>query len=74
VHSPDQKEGVLIQPLGRSFRDFRTRWQPWIDAALIIVAVGAMAVLYLIAGPMRYTRDRQGWTIQRFTKRSYDAR
>jgi len=67
VHIPDQKEGVLVQPQGRDFRDFRTRWQPWIDAVLIVVAVFAMIGLYLIAGPMRYTKDRQGRTIQRFT-------
>lgn len=67
VHEPDQKLGVLIQPQGREFRDFRTRWQPWIDAVLIGVAVGAMALLYMVAGPMRYTKDPRGRTIQRFT-------
>jgi len=67
VHEPDAKLGVLIQPQGREFRDFRTRWQPWIDAALIAVAVGAMALLYMVAGPMRYTKDPRGRTIQRFT-------
>jgi formate dehydrogenase subunit gamma len=67
VHIPDLKEGVLVQPMGRQFRDFRTKVQPWFDAALIIIAVAAMAALYLIAGPMRYTRDPQGRTIKRFT-------
>jgi len=67
VHEPDAKLGVLIQPQGREFRDFRTRWQPWIDAGLIAVAVGAMALLYMVAGPMRYTKDPRGRTIQRFT-------
>ncbi len=67
VHEPDAKLGVLIQPQGREFRSFRTRWQPWIDAALIAIAVGAMVLLYLVAGPMRYTKDPRGRTIQRFT-------
>ena len=67
VHIPDQKEGVLVQPEGREFRAFRTRVQPWIDAALIIVAVLAMGALYLIAGPLRYTQDPQGRTIKRFS-------
>ena len=67
VHIPDQKEGVLVQPLGRTFRDIRTRLQPWFDGGLIIVAVLAMAALYFIAGPMRYTPDPQGRTIRRFT-------
>lgn len=67
THIPDEKAGLLIQPQGREFRDFRTRMQPWIDAVLIVVAVGAMVALYFIAGPMRYTKDPQGRTIQRFT-------
>jgi len=67
THLPDEKAGLLIQPQGREFRDFRTRMQPWIDAFLIAVAIGAMAALYFIAGPMRYTKDPQGRTIQRFT-------
>jgi formate dehydrogenase subunit gamma len=67
VHIPDQKEGVLVQPLGRTFRDVRTKIQPWFDAAMIVIAVLAMAALYLIAGPMRYTQDPEGRTIKRFT-------
>ena len=67
VHIPDQKEGVLVQPRGREFRDVRTRIQPWLDAALIIIAVAAMAAMYLIAGPMRYTKDPEGRTIKRFS-------
>ncbi|HYZ62328.1 MAG TPA: formate dehydrogenase subunit gamma [Acetobacteraceae bacterium] len=66
VHIPDQKGRVLIQPQGRDFRDFRTRAQPWIDAVLIIVAVGAMLALYLIAGPTRVATDPAGRTIERF--------
>ncbi len=67
VHIPDEKAGVLIQPEGRTFRDVRTRWQPYITGGLMVVAVLAMAALYLIAGPMRYTADPQGRTIKRFT-------
>ena len=67
VHIPDEKAGVLIQPAGREFRDVRTRWQPWITGGLAVVAVLAMAALYLVAGPMRYTADPQGRTIKRFT-------
>ena len=67
VHIPDQNEGVLVQPMGREFRDFRTHYQPWIDLALVIAAVAAMALLYLVAGPMTYTKDPKGRTIKRFT-------
>jgi len=34
VHIPDEKAGVLIQPDGRTFRDVRTRWQPYITGGL----------------------------------------
>ena len=67
VHIPDQKAGVLVQPQGRTFRDVRTKYQPWIDAVLIIVAIAAMAAMYMFAGSMRVAKDRQGRTIQRFT-------
>lgn len=67
VHIPDLKEGVLVQPLGRTFRDVRTRLQPWFDAALIVIAVAAMAALYFIAGSMRVAKDPAGRTIRRFT-------
>ena len=67
VHIPDQKERVLVQALGRTFRDVRTRVQPWFDGVLIIIAVLAMVALYCFAGPMRYTPDPAGRTIRRFT-------
>lgn len=67
VHIPDTKAGVLVQPMGRTFRDVRTQYQPWFDAALIIIAVAAMAALYFIAGSMRVARDPAGRTIRRFT-------
>jgi len=67
VHIPDLKEGVLVQPMGRTFRDVRTRLQPWFDAALIVIAVAAMAALYFIAGSMRVAKDPAGRTIRRFT-------
>ena len=67
VHIPDQNGGVLVQPLGREFRDIRTRVQPWFDAALIVVALGAMAAMYVFAGPMGYKPDPAGRKIKRFT-------
>ena len=67
VHIPDQKERVLVQPMGRTFRDVRTRMQPWFDAALIIIAVAAMAALYFFVGSMKVAKDPAGRTIRRFT-------
>ena len=66
IHIPDQKERVLVQPDGRLFRDFRTKYQPYIDLALVVVAVAAMAALYFFAGPMRYRKDPQRRRMKRF--------
>jgi formate dehydrogenase subunit gamma len=66
VHIPDQKERVLVQPMGRMFRDFHSIGQFWIDAALIVIAIGAMGGLYVFAGSMHYEPDPRGRTIQRF--------
>ena len=67
VHIPDQKERVLIQPVGRMFRDFHAIGQFWIDAALIAIAVLSMAALYFAVGSVRFERDPRGRTILRFT-------
>jgi len=67
VHVQDQKARVLIQPVGRVFRDIHSTWQFWIDAAMIVVAVGAMGAMYLFLGSMRVSPDPYGRTIQRFT-------
>ncbi len=67
VHIQDQKEKVLIQPMGRMFRDFHTIGQFWIDAALIVVAILCMAGLYFAVGSMHFERDPRGRTILRFT-------
>jgi len=67
VHIQDQKAGVLIQPVGRIFRDVHSIGQFWLDAAFIIVAVLSMAALYFLVGSMDFHRDEKGRTILRFT-------
>jgi formate dehydrogenase subunit gamma len=67
VHIPDQKERVLIQPVGRLFRDFHSIGQFWIDTAMIAIAVLSMAALYFTVGSMHFERDPRGRTILRFT-------
>ena len=66
VSIPDEKAGLLIQSQGRTFRDVRTRFQPWFDAALIVIAIAAMAALYVFAGPMVAAKDPQGRKLKRF--------
>lgn len=66
VHIQDQKARVLIQPVGRMFRDVHATWMFWIDAALIAVAVLSMAGLYFAVGSMTFEQDARGRTILRF--------
>lgn len=66
THIPDQKAGLVVQPQGRTFRDVRTRFQPWFDAALIVIAVASMVALYVFAGPMVAAKDPQGRKLKRF--------
>ena len=68
IHIPDTKAAVLEQPQGRLFQSWMTQWRRWVEGALIIVAVAAMAGLYLFAGVMTYRADPQGRTMQRFNQ------
>jgi formate dehydrogenase subunit gamma len=67
VHVQDPKAAVLIQPNGRLFQYFHAGVQRWIDGGMVVVAVLAMAALYVFAGTMTYTPDARGRTMQRFT-------
>jgi formate dehydrogenase subunit gamma len=67
VHIQNQNAGVLIQPAGRMFRDVHSIGLFWINAAFIVVAVLAMAGLYLAIGSQHFTPDIRGRTILRFT-------
>jgi formate dehydrogenase subunit gamma len=67
VHVQDPKAAVLIQPNGRLFEYFHAGAQRWIDGGMVVVAVLAMAALYLFAGTMHYQPDPRGRTMLRFT-------
>ena len=67
VHVQDPKAAVLIQPNGRIFEYFHAGTQRWIDGGMVVVAVLAMAALYVFAGTMTYQPDARGRTMQRFT-------
>ena len=67
VHVQDPKAAVLIQPNGRVFEYFHSGAQRWIDGGMVVVAVLAMAALYMFAGTMKYKPDSRGRTMQRFT-------
>ncbi|HEY0834332.1 MAG TPA: formate dehydrogenase subunit gamma [Azospirillum sp.] len=66
VSIPDSKLGVLVQPEGREWREFRTFWLRIIAGVLIVGMVAALALFYLMRGPIRIDHGRSGRTVPRF--------
>ena len=66
VSIPDQRAATLIQPSGKSWRDFWRDTSPWIGG----IAIGGMflllALFYLIKGRIPIEGGRSGETITRF--------
>jgi formate dehydrogenase subunit gamma len=67
VSIPNQAAGVLVQPDGRDWRQFRNRWLFWIGAAAVLGMVALLAAFYLISGQKKIEAGRSGRTIQRFS-------
>jgi formate dehydrogenase subunit gamma len=67
VTIPDQKERVLIQPEGRTWRYFHEVILRWFGAILILMTIVTLAVAYLILGPIRLESGRAGRTVHRFS-------
>lgn len=67
VSIPNQAAGILVQPDGRDWREFRNTWLFWIGAAAVLGMVAVLAVFYLVAGQKKIEAGRSGRTIQRFT-------
>ncbi len=66
VSIPDAKEGILIQPAGRDWRQFHQVTLPWIGAIAILGMLLALVVFYLMRGMVRLERGPSGRTIVRF--------
>lgn len=66
VSIPNQAAGILVQPDGRDWREFRNTWLFWIGAAAVLGMVAVLAVFYLVAGQKKIEAGRSGRTIQRF--------
>ncbi|WP_207539203.1 formate dehydrogenase subunit gamma [Sabulicella rubraurantiaca] len=66
VTIPNQAAGVLVQPEGRSWRQFHNVTLNWVGG----IAVGGMLLIlvafFLVRGRMVMTEGRSGRTIQRF--------
>ncbi len=66
VYIPDEKLGVLVQPQGRAWRDFRSGINPWLHAGLIGLALLAVILLAVLRGSQDYSRDPEGRRVARF--------
>jgi formate dehydrogenase subunit gamma len=66
VTIPDSKSGVLIQPAGRSWRDFHQVTLAWIGGIAILGMLGLIVAFYLWRGMVRIEGGRSGRTIVRF--------
>ncbi|MCK1715087.1 MULTISPECIES: formate dehydrogenase subunit gamma [unclassified Bradyrhizobium] len=68
VSIPDQRSGVLEQPQGREWREFRNVTLRWIGGVAIIGMLALLVIFYLTRGMVRLESGRSGRTIVRFTQ------
>jgi formate dehydrogenase subunit gamma len=64
---PDQKERVLIQPDGRTWRYFHEVILQWFGTILILMTLVTLAAAYVILGPIRLESGRSGRVVPRFS-------
>jgi formate dehydrogenase subunit gamma len=57
----------LIQPAGRSWREFHQVTLPWVGAIAILGMLAVLVVFYLMRGMVKIEAGRSGRTIVRFT-------
>src|SRR5713101_1182205 len=67
VSIPDQRSGVLEQPAGRDWREFRNVTLRWIGGIAILGVLALLVIFYLSRGMVRIEGGRSGRTIVRFT-------
>ncbi|WBL81555.1 formate dehydrogenase subunit gamma [Bradyrhizobium xenonodulans] len=67
VSIPDQRSGVLEQPQGREWREFRNVTLRWIGGVAIVGMLALLVVFYLTRGMVRLESGRSGRSIVRFT-------
>jgi formate dehydrogenase subunit gamma len=67
VSIPDQRSGVLEQPAGREWREFRNVTLRWIGGIAILGMLAVLIIFYLSRGMVRLESGRSGRTIVRFT-------
>ena len=67
VSIPDARSGVLEQPAGREWREFRDVTLRWIGGIAILGMLAVLIIFYLSRGMVRLDSGRSGRTIVRFT-------
>jgi formate dehydrogenase subunit gamma len=67
VSIPDQRSGVLEQPAGRDWREFRNVTLRWIGGIAILGMLAVLVIFYLSRGMVRLESGRSGRSIVRFT-------
>jgi formate dehydrogenase subunit gamma len=67
IDIPDQRAAVLIQPAGRVFQRFHEAILPWFGVIALVGMLAALAIAYLIMGPIRMTAGRSGIRVLRFS-------
>jgi formate dehydrogenase subunit gamma len=66
VSIPDARSGVLEQPAGRDWRNFRDVTLRWIGGIVILGMLAALIIFYLTRGMVRIKGGRSGRTVVRF--------
>jgi formate dehydrogenase subunit gamma len=67
VSIPDQRSGVLEQPQGREWREFRNVTLRWIGGIAILGMLAVIVTFYLTRGMVRLESGRSGRSIVRFS-------
>src|SRR5262245_44759433 len=65
VSIPDQRSGVLEQPQGRDWRNFRDVTLRWVGGIAILGVLAALIIFYLTRGMVKIGGGRAGRTIVR---------
>ena len=66
VSIPDEKLGVLVQPQGRDWRQFRNTWLTLWGAIAVLGMLAVLVAIYLARGPTRIESGRSGRSVLRY--------
>jgi formate dehydrogenase subunit gamma len=66
VSIPDQRSGMLEQPQGRDWREFRNVTLRWVGGIAILGMIALILIFYLSRGMVRIEGGRSGRTVVRF--------